>query len=237
LTHLTGSAVQRPTGVSVIHAVRSPQEEQARQARMQWTAFEGDVDWAKIDPEASVVQLHDMCRRGLPRAIPFGYLPEVLALEGLSLPEVEATVRFPQRVEIRPETKRHRYPTLGFWRGDTVVILGMRTPVKPIVIAAYWTSLLSHDTHRVNAVGGGGARKKEGLPKTLRQSVQQLRIIGCDIPDEWETATTPLPVTYHGKDLGKITVGASVQRRTVESDFQRTLRRVQAIRLREESQG
>jgi hypothetical protein len=75
---------------------------------------------------------------------------------------------------IRYTYKDKRYPVLGFHRGDVQVILGLRQPMTPKVIAAYATSLLAHDTHRVGHTGGGGSgRSVSGLPFNPRQATTQ----------------------------------------------------------------
>jgi hypothetical protein len=58
---------------------------------------------------------------------------DVLATTGFVTEDVDAALRNPSRVEIRPESweKTKRYPVLAFYRGDVQVILGMRTPTKP----------------------------------------------------------------------------------------------------------
>ena len=235
LTHLVGSHVPRPTGLTVLHAVRTPEEERQRNeaARMRWSTYAGEVDWSKVEVEASVHDLWDMCKRGLPPAISFGYLPEVLEMYGVDFDMVESIIRSPQRVEIRPEYKTKRYPVLAFHRGDVMVVLGMRIPTKPWIIAIYVSPLLEHDTHRVGGTGGGGSRRSQGLPATLRASIRTLTMLGAEIPEDWETATDrAMPVMYKGADLGKIQVG-HVEKRQVQSDYQRVLRKMHAIDRRQ----
>lgn len=217
-------------GVRIVPA----QHEDTRPA-LSWTEATGTVDWDRYDVEASAFSLWVACAEGLPEAISFSYRDDVLALEGLNITTMETAVRFPDRVEIRPESRDKGYPILGFHRGDVMVVLGMRIPRSPAVIAAYWTALLGHDTHRVEHVGGGGAKRQtgQGLPKTIKQSIKQLTLHGAMICEDWETQPEKaVPVSYAGQDLGKITV-VGVNRQQVETDYQRTLRKINAIKQRE----
>lgn len=218
-------------GVNILRAVRTPEEERARQrdTQLTWSRYSGEVDWSKIEVEASAHQLQRACARGLPAAIPFGYHPKVLAMYGLDFPMMESVIRAPHRVEIRPESKQKGYPILAFHRGDVAVILGMQFPTKPAVIAVYVSPLLENDTYRPGGTGGGGARKKAGLPTSLQASVRTLRMVGIEIPENWDsTADKAVEASYKGKSLGKITVGV-VSKQQVQSDYQRALRRKQAI--------
>jgi hypothetical protein len=228
----------RPTitpGVNIVRT-RTPEEERERLRRNEllWTAVSGtDVDWTRLDVEATAHQLFLACERGLPRAIPIGYREDVLALEGVNLEQLETTARIPERVEIRPETGKKGYPILGFYRGDVAVILGMRRPTRPAVIAAYWTALLAHDTYRApERTGGGGARKSSGLPATVPALVKRLCQEGATVDEAWKTGC-PATVHYRGQDLGKITTGPGATKQQVQLDWQRTQRKMQAIDRRE----
>ncbi len=97
------------------------------------------------------------------------------------------------------QNKDKRYPVLGFYRGDVTVILGLRQPVTPKVIAAYATSLLQHDTHRVGHTGGGGGKRSaSGLPCNPRQVVSQLGFGGAQ-----PAAPAPAAVTSASEADGK----------------------------------
>lgn len=163
---------------------------------------------------------------------PFEYLPEVLALQGLDKEAVETAVRKPQHVEIRPESREKKYPVLAFRRGDIQVVMGFRDRLKPAVIACYWRPLLEHDHHVVNRHGGGGARKSTGLPTTVKAAVTQLQREGLTFPDTWESATSPVEVSYRGKVLSKMKVHLS-NKTQIQSDYQRLLRQKHAVDRRE----
>lgn len=220
-------------GVNIVRAA-----EKAPPRLPQWTkTYAGAPDWEKIDPAATAQEIFETCRRGLPRAIRISFHPEVLALQGLNIAQVEAAVREPQFVEPRPETVENKYPILGFRRGDIFVILGMRTPVTPMVIAAYWDALLEHDTYRrpeaAGGTGGGGKRKAPGLPKTVKASIMAMRSHGAYVPADWETADK-VTVTYRGTELGKISC-RNPERQLIQSDYQRCVRKMHAIDRREEA--
>lgn len=185
----------------------------------------------------NAVELHERWKHGLPEDVGYSFSPDVLALHGMDQDLMNAALRNPEWVEIAPETYTKGYTVLRFHRGDAMAVLGCKYPSSPALIAAYHGSLLEHDVHRVNHhSGGGGARRRvpTGLPQTPRQSIQYLQAAGAEV--EWdETAdVTSVPVSFQGQDLGRITVG-TVQRSQVETDYQRTLRKVAAIKAREQS--
>ena len=201
-----------------------------------WSPPETPGGVSDADLDATAYQLLVKCMYGLPDEYGYDYKDDVLATAGFVQEDVDSALRRPERVEIRPESwdREKRYPILGFYKGDVSVILGMRTPAKPRVIAAYWQALLEADTHRVNKVGGGGAKKPVGLPARPTAAIERLRSAGCEIPDPGPEEK-PVPVTYKGQDLGKITTSRKTSKATVQSDYQRTLRKMQAIDRREAS--
>lgn len=185
------------------------------------------------DLDSTAYQLLVKCMDGLPEQYGYDYKEDVLATAGFVREDVDAALRQPHRVEIRPESwdKEKRYPVLGFHRGDVSVILGMRTPEKPRVIAAYWGSMLQADTHHVNRSGGGGSKKSTGLPTNPGQVMARLREKGCEIPEPVDEK--PVEVTYKGQSLGKIMTARTTTKVTAQTDYQRTLRKMQAIDRRE----
>lgn len=164
----------------------------------------------------------------------FKYHPEVMALEGMPLDDARATIRNPLRVEIRPETKSKGYPVLCLSRGDIQVIMGFERRHRPAVIACYWIHLLGHDDGRYNkgASGAGGAKKEAGLPNTPAKVIRRLKEMGVDMPDPEETQEKTVECTFRGEKLGRITVGIPYPKGTPESDYQRMLRKVNAIERR-----
>jgi hypothetical protein len=157
------------------------------------------------------------------------YHPDVLAMEGLPWEDVEAAIRGPHRVDLRPETAKKGYPVFQLSRGDVRVIIGFQHRDSPAVIAVYWTHLLGHDGHYVNHMGGsGGARSKTtGTPKTPKQVVRRLEELGVSITPK---DGTKLGVcTYKGQELGTITIEMPCDRKTCDSDWNRIQRRVNAI--------
>jgi hypothetical protein len=202
------------------------------------TSFETDApEWTTLSDEALDLTSYELfltCQNGLPAETAFVYHPDVLALHGFgdAEEEIRATLRQPSRVEIRPETAKKRYPVLGFWRGDVNVILGLQRPSQPAVIAAYYDSLLAHDTHRVNSHGGGGSRGEDGIPKTPQAVARRLRQLGAEV-DTANPRATSTKVIFRGQDLGAISLGSSVNRATCQQDWQRMQRKIHAITQRE----
>ena len=198
-----------------------------------WQPPETTNGVSDADLDSTAYQLLIKCMNGLPDEYGYDFKEDVLATAGFKQEDVDAALRAPHRVEIRPESwdREKRYPILGFHRGDVSVILGMLTPAKPRVIAAYWTSLLESDTHRVNHIGGGGSKKSAGLPTNPGQVMVRLRAAGCEIPEPVDEK--PVDVTYKGQSLGKIMTARTTTKITAQSDYQRTLRKMQAIDRRE----
>lgn len=176
---------------------------------------------------AHSASLLDLCSRGLPEHLEYSFKPDVLALYGIDFDLLDAVLRHPERVELRPESfnKDKRYTVLAFYRGDLEVILGMKHVARPAVIAAYASSRLEHDTHRVGHTGGGGSRKTSGLPSSPKQMATRLRAIGCEVEIDERQKTAP--VTYKGQELGRVTCQGLKE--TVQSDYQRIVRKVAAI--------
>lgn len=242
LKHLIESrpSTIRP-GVNVVSAADTDRAEQISSWRESSEAIE--VDWTQVSDQALDMTAHELlkqCEGGLPPEIPFLFHPEVLAMEGFkdAEDEIRATLRYPDRVEIRPETGKKRYPILGFWRGDVNVILGMRQPNRPAVIAAYYTALLMPDIHRVRHVGGGGAKREDnGLPRNPGQVIRALRALGAEVANTnpRDVAGTA-SVTFEGQELGSISVGRTA-RATCERDWQRMQRKIEAIKRRQEAKG
>jgi transcriptional regulator with XRE-family HTH domain/uncharacterized coiled-coil protein SlyX len=235
LAQLKHFGIGGPAGVSHA-AARSAVGDLHPTGRDVWKR-DGEGSWSDDELQATAYQLLVKCMDGLPENIAFDYKDDVLATAGFVEEDVIAAVRHPSRVEIRPESwdKEKRYPILGFHKGDCMVVVGMRQPSTPRVIAAYWTSLLSADRHTVNRHGGGGAKKKVGLPSTPTATISRLTGMGAEIEGDPVLSKT-VKVTYKGQDLGKISCGA-VTKSVVESDYQRCLRKMQAIDRRQEAKA
>lgn len=196
----------------------------------QWSFDPQHVDWALVDLDTTAGQLRDRLQNGLPDEIPFSYHPDVLAVQGMDFDLVEAALRHPERVNVQPETAEKKYPILAFWRGDIVTILGMRTPTHPRIIAAYAVSRMDPELGRVRqvgSVGGGGARKRSGLPNSTRAMLKAIHDLGVEVQDMDPTAKTAQAV-YKGQVLGKVSIGTAPKDQ-VHSDYQRVLRKVTAI--------
>jgi hypothetical protein len=130
---------QPAAGVTVVQAPpRPPREDTIRTSPEVDPEVIRNFDWDQVNLDQTVIKLRDLMRNGVPQAIRYTYSDDVLALYGVDMNLLEA-LRQPERVEIRPESfdKAKRYPVLGFHRGDVTVILGLRQPVTPKVIAAY----------------------------------------------------------------------------------------------------
>lgn len=217
-------------GVRIVSAHREPVPDAHT-----WSFDPATIDWDGVDYAQPVVILRDCLRHGLPPRVPFQYHAEVLAMYGVAFEAVDAAIRHPHRVEIRPESRAKKYPILAFHRGDVTAIVGFRTPQHPMCIAVYVYSMLQHDTHHAVSAGGGGARKQTGLPNNVRSMISRLRAEGADVRIA-DPAAKVASVIFQGQDLGKITIG-NAPRDTVQSDWQRTVRRMQAVKNRLTTHG
>lgn len=238
LSLVTGRPATPSTSVEGgVTVVSVPATERAKPPEPVFSDF--DLEQARTYPTDDLLSksahtLLEKFKHGLPMAIRYSHLPEVLALYGVDEQIMDAALRHPDRVEIRPESfdKDKRYPVLSFRRGDMLVILGLREPIRPKVIAAYASGLLMHDTHRVDYAGGGGAKRGEkGLPTNTKASVKALQIRGAKV--DVDLRKTTAPVVYEGQDIGSIRIGVHVLKADVQSDYQRCLRRIHAIDRRE----
>lgn len=187
-----------------------------------------------VDPdtvERATFQVWSRHKNGLDPMLPLDVLPDVASLAGYDAEQTESVARNPQRVEIRPESAEKGYPVLGFIRGDNRVIMGFRFPDSPVVVAAYWTSLLAPGSHGTGSrPGSGGHLGSDGLPKTPIASMRRLRGKGASVTAPRDA--TAAEVFYDGQSLGKISVGEGVARVTVEDDYKRCVRKMQAIDIR-----
>ncbi len=221
-----------PPPITVVKAPPRPQPvDDTRTSPLPDPEVVRNFDWDRVNLDDTAAKLRDLMKDGVPPAIRYTYKDDVLAVFGLTIDLMEGALRHPERVEIRPESfnKDKRYPVLAFHRGDVQVILGLRQPVTPKVIAAYAISRLQHDTHRVGHTGGGGSKNgTKGLPSNPRQVVTQLRARGAKVELNPLTEGSPVEVFYKGQSMGKISTG-TVPRSTAEGDYQRTLRRMAAL--------
>jgi hypothetical protein len=195
-----------------------------------------EVEWAALAPEElgkRTATLRDLLAKGLPTPVPITATPDVLALYGVDMEEVEACVRMPQRVEVRPESMDKRYATLAFFRGDMQVILGFRFPRQPGVMAVYLGSMLTHDSHHVEHMGGGGGSRTHRLPTTPKQLINRLKATGATVTTDTKSTSGAMLVTFRGQEIGRIS-GERMDRKQVQSDFNRMQRRMQAIARQEE---
>lgn len=198
-----------------------------------WTFDPDSCDWSLTDFDKPITKLRDELINGLPDSVPFQWHADVLALGGMNLDMFEAAIRHPQRVEIRPETRTKKYPVLAFHRGDATAIVGFRTPTHPMCIAIYAVSKLDPDMHTMRGGnGGGGARKTTGLPKNVRAMIKSLRQMGAEIDYGSDVTSKCGEVKYKNQCLGKVSVAETTPRQTVQSDYQRTVRRMNAIDAR-----
>lgn len=239
LASLIGSKAPEQGGVTIVPATAVPEAARPKGDPRDQVLVDEAIgvapDWASVDVGIAAFKLSELCRNGLPDGIAFTVSPEVLALYGMDMELVGSAVRHPERVEVRPETAKKKYPILAFHRGDITTILGMRLPKSPQIIAAYAQSRLEPDGYlmpRSNS-GGGGARKAQGLPKNPRQVIGQLRAAGAMVDEDAMAAgEKQAEVTFRDQQLGKISIDANTPRATSESDYQRMLRKINGIKER-----
>lgn len=177
----------------------------------------------------------EACRDGLPEVVPLLIHPNVRALFGFDMDLSVDCVRHPMGVELDTTFKQRSFPVVRFRRGDLYVVVSFRDRQRPAMLGVYVDAALEHDTHRVNAVGGGGSRKRPGKPGTPTQLATRLRELGVTVGEP--NAQGRAQLTYAGQDLGIVQVDGIARRDTVISDWDRAQRRVEAINRRREAVG
>ena len=209
--------------------------ERPPEAEATWVLMPGieqSSDWDGSDLADKAWRLAERIRTGLGDVAPLGFHDDVTALNGVNLEQVESVVRHAERVEVDASTAWKLYPILRFHRADNMVIVGFRDPMLPVIIAAYFTTLRDADaTGRLSPriTGGGGRRKTGGLPNTPAKLISAIRLLGASIDDPTERDTV-LTVTYEGCDLGKVPVERTTPKKDIENAWQRTRRRIEALR-------
>lgn len=200
--------------------------------------FMDEADWEASDVGRISFGLAALAAKGVPEWFHPRFHPDVLALDGLDIPAARACIQRPERCEVAPETKKKGYPVLRFYKGSVCVVLGFRQAKLPVCIAAYFTGEALKRYQGASGAGGGtgggGARKEGGLPTTGPRLLRAIRDLGASVAlvEGKELAQ----VTYKGQDLGKVEIGEHVNKAAIETHWQRTQRRVNAINLRGESQ-
>lgn len=213
-----------------------PEEEDDRR----FVLLPGDGGFTTDDAEqfiAKAWRLAEIVAAGVGDKVPLSFHDDVTALNGLDLEQVESVVRHAQRVEVDGSTGWKKYPILKFYRGDNMVVVGFREPTLPKILAAYFTSLIDADATGKGARmtgGGGGKRRTGGLPNTPTKLISALRAMHATVPDPGPTDKV-VAVTFNGQDVGKVPVDPAAGKKEIESAYQRTLRKIQAIRQREQS--
>lgn len=205
---------------------------EARESRQTWVPGTKEVDWSIIDLDASCTALLHRFRDGYPEELGFWYYKDVLAMNGLDFDGVEAALRHPDRVEIRPESYGggKGYPVLGFYRGDVRVIVGFREPSRPMIIDTRF-SIKTQPAARdgVTDGGGGGAKKDTGLPKTITQLRKRLAQAGAELTTAKDGKS--FDVCYHGQHLRK--VEETLTRQEITTVWQQLTRRMNGIEQKE----
>jgi hypothetical protein len=193
----------------------------------------GDVvpmEWAGSEEGLTTWALYQRAKDGIPPEVPVVFKDDVSALYGVDLDMLESIVRQPERCEIDPSSGTRKYAMLKYWRGDVLAVVGFREPIVPMIVAAYVNNISLAQYLRKDGSGGGGSRKAQGVPTRPDLLVKRLRALGADIDwTELDTADT-VEVFYNKESMGKITVGPKYSKTTVEKDWQRTQRRIEAAR-------
>jgi transcriptional regulator with XRE-family HTH domain len=168
----------------------------------------------------------DKFLHGLPEDVAFIYRDEVLALDGMDPQVVEDTLRNPHWVEIaEADSYRKGYAILRFHKADLTTVLGLRNPQEPAVIAHY----RGEDPRAKQPATEDPRNLEKGSPWNPADSIRRLQRLGAEVEWDERDNVSAVPVTFQGQDLGKITVG-TVPRSQVEIDYQRTIRKIAAIR-------
>lgn len=183
--------------------------------------------------EMTVGYVHERCKNGLPDICDLHVHPDVLALYGVDLAMAESVVRNPAHVVIAPETFEKKYPVLRFRRGDLMAVVGFKHPRTPAMIAVYVDALLMPDDskpQRMGGAGGGGSRKRQGVPTRPTMLLKALKELGATL--EIDVDKQRATVKFADQDLGQVEIADTVSKETVESSYQRMQRKIHAIQAR-----
>lgn len=211
-------------GVSIVRATRRPLNAPEAEVITVEAPHTGDAAFDRSSQAlaAEGYRLAQACRRGFAQR--FTYHPDVLALYGLDEEAVEAAVRHPERVELRPETfdQTKRYRVLGFYRGDVKVIVGFRTTPPAIIYASVGERLLEPGRQKVTTVSASTRP-----PKDTKQLLKRLRDLGVWFDPDRAERESSIEVQYNGRSLGKVSTRGTTDQ--VKTDFTRVQRRVKAL--------
>lgn len=183
--------------------------------------------------ETTVGYVHQRCKNGIPDVCDIQIYAEVLALYGVDLEMAESVARNPSHVVIAPETYEKKYPVLRFRRGDLMAVVGFKQPRTPMMIAVYVDALLMPDDskpQRMSGTGGGGARKRQGVPTRPTMLLKALKELGATL--EIDVDKQRATVKFKDQDLGQVEIADTVSKETVETSYQRMQRKIHAIQAR-----
>lgn len=173
------------------------------------------------------------CANGVPPECDLQVFDGVLAMWGIDLNLIESVARNPEHVVVAPESFEKKYPVLRFRRGDVLTVIGFQRPRTPSIIAAYVSAKLLPDDGKPQraTAGGGGSRKRDGLPTRPSTLLRALKTLGAQL--DIDLATNRAVVTFQGNDLGQVDVGEGVPKETCISSYQRMQRKIHAIAARD----
>jgi hypothetical protein len=199
--------------------------------------FRTEADWASVDLPGTAYALSLAVGKGLPTDLQVDFHPDVLALAGVDLDAAESCIRRPERVEIAEETAKKGYPIIRFHRGDVCSVLGFREPRRPMAIAVYFSSaaLKEYQGRGGSGSGSGGARKESGIPRTGTTLMKRIREMGATVTVNGDEKTAF--VEYKGQALGQVVIASTARRPEIEQAWQRTQRRITAIKNRGETKS
>ena len=181
--------------------------------------------------EDTIGYVAQRCATGVPPECDLQVHQGVLAMWGIDLNLIESVARNPEHVVIAPESFEKKYPVIRFRRGDVLTVIGFQRPRTPSIIAAYVSAKLIPDDHKTQRMtGGGGARKREGVPTRPSALIRALQELGAQL--DIDLTTNRAVVTYQGNNLGQIEVGERVAKDTCTSSYQRMQRKIHAIAAR-----
>lgn len=187
----------------------------------------GEATGVILEENAYAVQQE--CLHGIPPQVPVVVYSEVLAMTGVDLDAAEGVVRQPERVVIAEQTKTAGYPVLRFVKGDAMVVVGFRSD-HPSIIAVYFDPKLVPVTYtRPARQAGGGSRARQGVPTSPLQLVNRLQDLGAVLDGDQDRPV----VTFEGQALGQVQLGAKATKASLDSDYQRMQRKIDAIRRRQ----
>lgn len=153
----------------------------------------------------------------------------VVDLGTIDLDTIENIVRYADRVEVDGSSATRRYPALRFFRGGAMIVVGFRERSRPMVLAAYIRGGYPGRQADPPVAMRSSAPASERPPSKPEQLLPRLEDLGA-AHEELGPTTVNVLITFKGVELGRVNIGPTATRASVQSDYLRMKRKIEAIK-------